>query len=98
MRLCGDGAPPRPSEAKVRWFSLRSFLAPEQSQKITASIDYAFDPDALRHGSKQNHIPSHDRHSRALADFGPQLVEQGILSNLVNLRADLPEKAHCPRR
>jgi hypothetical protein len=64
----------------------------EQGQKITASIDYAFNPDNFRHRTKQNHIPPNNRHSHTLADFGAQLVEQRIPSNRMDLRADLRRK------
>jgi hypothetical protein len=68
----------------------------KQGQKIAASVYYAFDPDGIRHRAKQNHIPSDNCHACALADFGPQLVEQGILSDGKDLRTYLAEKAYCP--
>ena len=62
-------------------YSSHSLLLLEQSQKITASVYYAFDPDGFPDRTKQNHIPPHHRHARALADFRPQLVEQWVLPN-----------------
>jgi hypothetical protein len=43
----------------------------EQGQKIAASIDYALDPDGFSDHTKQDHVPTHNRHSRTLTDFGP---------------------------
>src|ERR1035438_5794540 len=97
------GALTRPSGAKLRRLyaadlvitRLSFFL--EQGQKISTSIDDAFDPNGFPYHPKSNHIPSHNCHSRALANFGPQLVEQRVSCNRTNLRADLPNKAFRPR-
>jgi hypothetical protein len=66
----------------------------KQSQKIAASVYYSLDPDGIRHRAKQNHVSSDNCDACAFADFGPQLVEQGILSDGKDLRAYLTEKAH----
>ena len=70
----------------------------KQGHKIAASVYYAFDPDGIRHRAKQNHVSSDNCDACAFADFGPQLVEQGILSDGKDLRTYLAEKAYCPSR
>src|SRR5260370_21567766 len=59
----------RATRREVRGTLRSSFFLPEQGQKIAASINYAFDPDDLAHPAKHHHIPTHNRHPRALTTF-----------------------------